>query len=235
MAGRRADIGIAQVKRRGFTFDLICLACRVADERSHPFSVANGPRPPPSPPQSSSPVVSLAPGREWTEGGAFGLQEDERRTITPCDRAGSRRQVRNRVLPINGIFFSLIPRASRRHQEGPTSAEARISPCRFPSALLPEGYPPLRGKREGRRRVTSGLRSENPFPAITVSEAARFKFDVNFDARSCRHSFNPLIALVNIGLSRRRFFAWIPSPPSPPPPRRLGGLCAFPPQDRKPV
>lgn len=36
MAGRRADIGIAQVKRRGFTFDLICLAHRVADERSHP-------------------------------------------------------------------------------------------------------------------------------------------------------------------------------------------------------
>lgn len=138
------------------------------------------------------------------QGGALGLQEDERRTITPrpcgITPTGQKQSASNQ----RESFFRRFParpatitRSNARKPGYPLSVPACRRPRERPSYAT-------RGEEEAESqggRITSGLRSGKPFPAITVSEAARFKFDVNFDARSCRHSFSPLIALVNIGLS----------------------------------
>lgn len=83
-----------QVKRVGdFTFDLICFALisRVANERSQSFSVANGP--------SSSRSAK-------TESGFSASGRRTKGDNIPVP--GSRRQVRNEVLPINLGFFSPV-------------------------------------------------------------------------------------------------------------------------------
>jgi len=117
-----ADIGIVRAGKacRGFTYDLICLVY-LASPMNETVSPTGGER--------SSP----RPGRD------FGLREDERRTITSATVPGSRRQVRNRALPINLGFFSIgSPGATRKSPDIPRSK----------SRSLP--------------RVTINLWSENP-------------------------------------------------------------------------
>jgi len=65
------------------------------------------------------------------------------------------------------------------------------------------GYP--HPKSQSLPRITIN-RLEKP-SCDNREQSSSFKFDVNFDARSRRHSFNPLIALVKIALSYHRFFA----------------------------
>lgn len=161
MAGRRADIGIVQVKRRGFTFDLICLARGVADERSDPFSVANGRHHrPPSP-----------AGRERQPRASERRTEDDN-TVRPCGitPTGQKQSASNQ----RGSFFRQVPRAPRHHEDR-TDAEPGYPLVGSRGLCLWMAHPLSRG----RKRPREGESNEQPSvgKAVSrdnrVSEAAR--------------------------------------------------------------